>query len=397
MYIQPNILLTPTEKLIKPYECSFIVIEGPNMKSKLSLEGLEIKYDSFYLSQLTLNVGAADQPLMYGFLGENITFLMIRAKYMPLDPNWALETEQYIQYYYKDDPGQVRTMSQMLVLTGNSTNRIPQIYFNNPSTKYNVYLEVLMANLPQANLTNTNQYAENSSFGGLYWNSIISDVVYYSTPTSTGSTELEILDINGNAVAYVPYNNIRTITKINSTTLLIGLDTEEKIKLEFLSEFNCDQANSRINWVLKSTRYRILSRTDFTDVTPPTLNWNDILTGSTTGITSGNTILYLIPSGQTYTSTMLKEIFLSGITDNRDGDISIYDSTVEMYIYGDIVPSTEIDNIGTYNVIFKAKDLANNWIIEQRYVSIYTSELGFNQAGLWDDDGIWIDLYDWVD
>jgi len=54
MYIQPNILLTPTEKLIKPYECSFIAIEGPNMKGKLTLEGLEIKYDTFYVSQLIL-------------------------------------------------------------------------------------------------------------------------------------------------------------------------------------------------------------------------------------------------------------------------------------------------------------------------------------------------------
>ena len=76
-YIQPNILLTPTEKLIKPYECSFIVIEGPNLKGKLNLEGLEIKYDSFYLSQLTLNESAKDQPLVYGFLGSDITFLMI--------------------------------------------------------------------------------------------------------------------------------------------------------------------------------------------------------------------------------------------------------------------------------------------------------------------------------
>ena len=99
-YIQPNILLTPYEKLIKPYECAFIIIEGPNMKGKLSLEGLEIKYDSFYVSQLTLNEASKDQPLMYGFLGDSVTFLMIRAKYMPLDPNWQLETDQYIQYYY---------------------------------------------------------------------------------------------------------------------------------------------------------------------------------------------------------------------------------------------------------------------------------------------------------
>lgn len=374
MYIQPNTLLTPTEKLIKPYECSFIVIEGPNMKGKLTLEGLEIKYDSFYVSQLVLNPGAKDQPLLYGFLGDNVTFLLVRAKYLPVDPQWAVETEQFIQYYYKDDPGQLRTMSQLLLLTGNSTNRIPQIYFNNTSTKYKVYIEVLMANLPQSDLTNTIQYAQNSSFSGLYWNSIVSDVINYSYPTSTGSTELKILDLTGNTLAIVPYNNIRTITKINSTTLLIGLDTEEKIKLEFLSEFNCDQANSRINWVLKSTRYRILTISDpALDTVAPTYVLNDWLTtGFTTGITSGVTDVYLytLPSGNTLTTTNLIDYFLSGITDNRDGEISIYDTQVSIYVLGDIVPSSSITETGTYSIFFEVKDLASNVNIWQFYMLI---------------------------
>jgi len=395
-YIQPNILLTPTEKLIKPYECSFIVIEGPNMKGKLSLEGLEIKYESFYLSQLILNENSKDQPIMYGFLGDNVTFLMIRAKYMPLDPNWQIETEQYIQYYYSDDPGQIRSMSQFLVLTGNSNHRIPQIYFNNPSSKYKVYLEVLMANLAQENLTNTNQYAQNGSFGGLYWNSIVSDVINYSYPTSTGSTQLEILDINSNPVAIIPYVNIRTITKINATTLLIGLDTEEKVKLEFLNEFNCDQANSRINWVLESSRKRILTKTDPPyDLTPPVITWNDVLTGSTTGITSGVTTLYLIPSGQTYSATSLKSIFLSGITDNFDGLMDINDAYVEMFVLNDIAPVSGITNIGIYNVMFSARDIAANWTIQQRYVAIYTTVNNLIDTGYWDDSGVWIDIEPW--
>jgi hypothetical protein len=396
-YIQPNILLTPTEKLIKPYECAFIVIEGPNMKGKLSLEGLEIKYDSFYLSQLTLNENSKDQPLMYGFLGESVTYLMIRAKYMPLDPNWALETDQYIQYYFKDDPGQVRSMSQLLVLTGNSTNRIPQIFFNNPSTKYKVYLEVLMANLPQPDLKNLQQYTNSSSFSGLYYNSIISDVVNYISPTSTGSTELQIIDINSNPVLIIPYVNIRTVLKVNATTLIIGLDTEEKVKLEFLSEFNCDQANSRINWVLELTRRRYLTKTDPPiDTTSPVITWNDVLSGTTTGITSGTTTIYLIPSGQTYSETNIKEIFLSGITDNRDGEISIYDAIVEMHELNDIVPTTGITNIGTYEIYISVRDIANNWYYaDTRYVSIYTTEDNIIETGYWDDDGIWIDIIPW--
>jgi len=374
MYIQPNLLLTPTEKLIKPYECAFIVIEGPNMKGKLNLDGLEIKYESFYLSQLTLNEASADQPLMYGFLGEEVTFLMIRARYMPLDPNWAVETEQYIEYYYKDDPTQLRTMGQMLMLTGNSTNRVPQIYFNNPSTKYKVYLEILMANLAQSNLTNTTQYSQNSSFSNLYWNSIISDVVNYSIPTSTGSTELQILDINSNPVLVIPYNNIRTITKTNSTTLTIGLDTEEKVKLEFLSAFNCDQANSRINWVLKSTRYRILTTTDpGIDTTDPVLTLNDgLLTGYTSDITSGNTLVYYysLITGQTLTYINLTDYFVSGVTDNRDGEMSIYDTQITIYSLNDLVPLTGITSGGIYNLYFEVRDLANNISVSQLYMYI---------------------------
>lgn len=396
MYVQPNILLTPTEKLIKPYECSFIVIEGPNMKGKLNLEGLEIRYDSFYLSQLTLNESSKDQPLMYGFLGDNVTFMMIRAKFMPLDPNWAIESAQYIEYYFKDDPTMIRTMGQIMIFSGNSLKRIPQIYFNNPSKTYKVYLEVLMANLPQTSLIDTNQFTQNSSYSGLYYNSLISDVVNYIIPTSTGSTELKILDITGNTVAVIPFNNIRTILKLNSTTLLVGLDTDEKIKLEFLSAFNCDQANSRLHWVLENQRYRILTRTvPDLDITAPVFTWNDVLSGYTTGITSGITTLYFIPSGQTYTTNSLKEIFVSGITDNRDGMISIYDTNVEIYPLNDFVPVTSITNIGIYSAIFSIKDIANNWKTTQVYISIYTTLNNLIDAGYWDDNGVWIDIELW--
>ena len=395
-YIQPNILLTPTEKLIKPYECSFIVIEGPNLKGKLSLEGLEIKYDSYYLSQLTLNENAVDQPIMYGFLGENVTFLMIRARYMPLDPNWAIESEQYINYYFKDDPAQIRSMGQMLVLSGNSVKRIPQIYFNNPSINYKVYLEVLMANLPQQSLTNTQQYTQNASFGSLYWNSIISDIINYSSPTSTGSTELHILDADSNVVMVIPYNNIRTITKIDITTLMIGLDTEEKIKLQFLSAFNCDQANSRINWVLKSARHKTLTKILPTiDLTPPVITWNsNALTGTTTGITSGVTEAFLLLSGTTYTTSQLRDLLVTGATDLIDGLMDPTSVLLEVKPLYDLVPITGVTDIGTYELTFTVKDLANNLTTQIKYLSIYIDAYS---SGYWDDNGVWNNISYWVD
>ncbi len=185
---------------------------------------------------------------------------------------------------------------------------------------------------------------------------------------------------------------------MDSYTLLIGLDTEEKVKLQFLSEFNTDQSNSRINWVLKSERYRILtpSNPDI-DITPPQFSWNSILTGTTTGITSGTTTLNLLPSGQTYTSTNIKELFLSEIIDNRDGDISIYDSNVKMFVLNDIIPITGFTDIGTYYIRFSVKDLANNINYEYKYISIYSVQNDVISSGFWDDNGFWDDYQVWID
>lgn len=396
-YIVPDSFYT-AEKKIKPYECAMIVIEGPQLKGKLNLEGLEFKWENFNLAQMILNADSSDQPLLYGFLGNNITFLMVRAKYVPVDPMWSVETEQYIEYYYGDDPTQIRTMGQMLVLTGNSVKKIPQIYFNNPSQYNKVYLEILMANLGQDSLTNPDQFKQNSFFSGLYYNSIISDSISYTIPTSIGSTELRVVDIDGNSLIYIPYNNIRTIEKVDAYNIIIGLDTEEKIKLQFLSEFNTDQANSRINWVLRSQRYRTLTvSTPDIDITAPVFDWNMILTGTTTGITSGTTTLYLLPSGVTYSSTSIKDIFISGITDNRDGEISKYDSIVEMYVLNDLVPSTGITDVGTYYIKFSVRDLANNINYQYKYVSIYKGVNDVFSSGFWDDMGYWDDYEIWVD
>jgi len=370
-YIQPNPFYV-TEKLIKPYECAMIVIEGPNLKGKLNLDGLEIKYENFVISQLILNPEAKDQPMLYGFLGNSITFLMVKVKYIPLDPNWAIEPEQYIEYYFKDDPTKVRQMGQLLVLSGNSAKRIPQIYFNNPSTKNKVYLDVLMANLEQDSLTDTNQYAQTSSFDGLYYNSIISDTVIYQLPTSTGSTELKIIDINGKTLMVIPYVNIRTISKIDSLTLLIGLDTEEKVKLGFLSESNTDQANSRINWVLNRQRYRILTVTSPPlDITPPVITWNPLDTGITYSITTGSTQVYF-PSftGVTFTPTDIKTMFIQSITDNVDGDMNIYDASLMIYLVNDLVPLTGITEGGIYDLYFSVTDLAGNINTYQKYLYV---------------------------
>lgn len=143
--ITPNSLLTPTEKTIKNVNCSFIAVEGPNILNKLSLEDLAIPYESQYRSRLILKAGEMDQPLIYGFIGKAVTFLMIKVTYDSTnDPYYNFEQEKYnITYYFQDDPI-LRPLNRLMVMTGSADNKIPQIYLNNP-LGYDVVLDVMHA------------------------------------------------------------------------------------------------------------------------------------------------------------------------------------------------------------------------------------------------------------
>jgi hypothetical protein len=366
-YIIPNNLLSPSDKVIKPYNCSMIAVDGPQIKGKLNLEGLEIPYVSQYTSQMILNESSSDQPVLYGFLGQSVTFLMIKASYLPADPNWAVEANNYIEYYFSDNPTKKRYMGELLILTGNSVKRIPQIYLSNPSTSQKVYLEIFMANQAQDSLSSEyfGSLEEQNIVSGLYYNNIISDNITYSNPTTNGSTSLHILDEDDNVVLVIPYENINTITRIDegdgTFTLLIGTESEEKIRLKFLSEFNMKQAHSRISWVLEDTINRYLTKSLPTiDADPPVITWT--LSGSTTGQT-------IIPwtTGQTISADDIKEIYMSGVTDARDGAISILDTNLLIYSYGSIVPLSAITSEGFYTLYFTVSDIAGNENMQIKY------------------------------
>jgi len=142
--IVPNDLLNPTEKTIKNWNCSFIAVEGPNILDKLSLEDLAIPYESQYRSRIILKAGETDQPLIYGFIGKAVTFLMIKVTYDSADPYYQYEQEKYnITYYFENDPI-LRPLNRLMVMTGSADEKIPQIYLNNP-LDYDVVLDVMHA------------------------------------------------------------------------------------------------------------------------------------------------------------------------------------------------------------------------------------------------------------
>lgn len=143
--ITPNSLINPTEKTIKNWNCAFIAVEGPNVIDKLSLEDLAIPYESQYRSRIILKAGETNVPLIYGFIGKAVTFLMIKVTYDSInDPYYQYEQEKYNITYYFENDHMLKPLNRLMILTGSEENKIPQIYLNNP-LDYDVTLDILHA------------------------------------------------------------------------------------------------------------------------------------------------------------------------------------------------------------------------------------------------------------
>jgi len=196
MRIQSSNLLAGTTKSIQVYNNSFISKDGPNMGCKLSLEDLDINYDSIFTTRQTLAPGSKDTPIMYGFLGTDITFLLIKPNYEGVNPQGCSGATQHVEYYFEDQPLIRRTFTKLLVLTGDDTHRIPQVYLYNPTDSI-VSFDIMAANLDE-NTISTSLVPTYNELKGLSYSSIQTDQIY--STTCTGSTQpfkvLFVLSIN---------------------------------------------------------------------------------------------------------------------------------------------------------------------------------------------------------
>ncbi|MCK9445456.1 hypothetical protein M0Q50_01015 [bacterium] len=345
MKIQANTLLSTADKTIEFYNSSIVVKDGPNMGGSIKLGDLQIPYDSFFTSKMTLPSKGKYFPILYGFLGTDVTFLMVKVNYGGdiSNPQTCENKDKIIEYYLENSPSEIRNISQLLILTGNENHRIPQVYLYNPSD-YDVTVEILVSNIGENTITN-NLVGTFSTITGLAYNDIITDQIF--SINYTGSTQYEILDIENNIQMIIPYNNI-DITKIEGDTITIITKSTDPIKLTFISETQAKQAFSRINWVRELTSQRYLTKINLgMDITAPVITFKSSE-----------------PTGITYATPILKSdivyYFIQSIVDNRDGIIN--NNNINLMIYkvssGELFDS--ITQIGDYILTFYISDIAGN-------------------------------------
>lgn len=351
------------DKYIKFLNSSIVAVDGSDTVENQVLSALRIKYAQINRARITLRPGQTDYLLNYAGLGDGISFLSIVATY---DPKSKIEADNYLQYAFYNDLTRLRTFCEVMILTGNSTNLIPQIYLTNPNANYAVTLDVLMASKgddynPFEDIINQT----GTSFVGLSYSSIKTHVV---------NDSIKIVNSQNSPLIYLQLANINSIER---TGLILTVDDSSRgeVFLKFGDTYSVNQGFSLLNYILENVDVNTNTLSPLTDdVSPIVYFYNQVVgtnsyiefNGATAGpydTSIGNTFSTIMSLGTfgTISNNLLVDVIVGSVSDNRDGLMSITGSN--LVITKDSTEYTSITASGTYSVTFTGvKDLAENSI-----------------------------------
>lgn len=360
-----NSLFGPSSQYIKTNGGDFVSIEGANIRERLILSDLRIPYKQILKSRIILKAGQVNYLLNHLGLGDNATFLAIKATY---DAKSVIEADNYVTWSYYNDFYRNYYFAQMMVLTGNSTNRVQQIYLSNPNTKYPVYLDVMVAVIDDNYSFFTDTINQSGrSFVGLEYTDIKTHIIGESI----------VINDKGNPprpLVYITLVNIQSIERVGNI-LTIYDSSLGPIFLQFLTKFDATQAQSLINYVLENPSVDIDDIDPLEDLVPPIIFFNSTfdsngdfiaLNGATYGVpynSSQGITFSTSTSLYSYGGIINKTDILNGlvdiVTDNRDGVITLTASNI---VITDNLSNdySSITATGSYVVTFDFGDIATN-------------------------------------
>lgn len=357
---------------IKLQNSDIVAIDGSTTIERLIGSDIRIPYKQILKSRVVLKAGQANYLLNHLGLGDNATFLAIKATYNTSSVN---EEDNYVDYYYYSDLSTRHSFNQLMVLTGNSGNRIQQLYLTNPNVKYSVTLDVMVAVIDEEySFFNDTVNQSATTFTGLSYTDIASYVVGQS---------IVINDINSRPLIYLNLANINSVSR-SSKILTIEDDTLGNILLLFNTEFDAVQAHSLLAYVLSNPNINIANIDPLSDEIDPAVYFYSKVGNTASGYTISSSLTSSVPvyAGNTYSlygytfSTTLSlatygptiskayvlDLLVSGVNDNRDGTMSITASNLLLIGTDSTTQVSSITGVGTYSVEFDFSDIAQNYL-----------------------------------
>jgi hypothetical protein len=342
-------------RFIKTNGGDFIAIEGANTKERLILSDLRIPYKQILKGRVILKPGQKDYLLNHLGLGDNATFLSIKAIY---NQKSVIEENNYIVWNYFSDPFRTYTFAQMMTLTGNSTNRIEQIYLTNPNKRHDVVLEMMVAVIDD-------EYSFFDDY--LKQGMVFTDVKYTDIVTHVVDESIAIIGKNLIPMVYI---NLKDIINMELMGRILIITTNKgKIFIEFESEYHAKQGYSLINWVLGGEGRSIQDLDPRADLIVPVIHFTNIVDLTTSNdYPPYNTTMgddFVVQLTLDYYGSVNKEYLMSllidKIEDDRDGEIQPSSDFIKIYNQFN-AEIQEIDSVGVYKIYFVFSDLAGNQV-----------------------------------
>ncbi len=368
-----NSLFGPGSQYIKVNSGDFIAVNGSNTAEKLILSDLRMPFKQILKGRVVLKAGQSNYLLNHLGLGDNATFLCIKAKY---DAKSVIEADNYVQWCFYDSLSTLNSFAQMMVLTGNSKNRVKQLYLTNPNLKYPVSLDIMVAVIDDTySFFNDSVNQTATTFTDLEYTDIHSHVVGESIVIKDKS-------VPSRPLIYLMIFNINSIER-DGRILTLDDSALNTVILSFKTEYDAVQAQSLLNYVIENPDIDIDNMSPIIDSEDPTIYFYPYVNNSAsnsyialdgaTSSTGFNTSqgftfsadISFSAFANTYsviTKQSLIDILISDIQDNRDGDMSILPSNIVLISGSGSATASNIPYAGTYSMYFEYSDIALNYL-----------------------------------
>ena len=367
---------------IKFQNSDIVAIDGVNTVERLLAGDVRFPYKQLLKGRIILKAGQVNYLLNHLGLGDNATFLAMKVTYNQASVN---EEDNYIVWNYYDDFSRLYAVGPFMLLSGNSSNRIKQMYLTNPNTKYPVILDVMVAIIDDEYSFYTDTINQiGLSFTNLSINSI---------ETHVPNQSIVIWDNNipKSPLAYIQLSNINSIERIGKLLIIDDISVG-RLFLDFDTEYDAKQVNSLINYVLNNPGVIIQNLVPLEDSQCPAIYFYQYVdnnssksfiqkngltasapfntgTSSSVSFTFSATMSLADYSGS-ITKNQIINSLINYVVDNRDGTMSLTGSNIILYDTSNIVASS-ILSTGSYSINFVLEDIAGNQVNPNTEFNIY--------------------------
>ena len=333
-----NSIFQPVQKYLKFLNTDIAVINGANKVNALPLCGVKINYEQYQRISVQIPKGQTDFVLSFPMLGIKTTFITIKPTYCGVNVD-----QNYLKWKFQPSSDAKWSFTNILTLTGTSSNPIPPLLIDNPNSDCAVQLDILVSAMD-------NDYL-NDAAAFLYLDGLTFDKVH--TYNETTSQVLAFFNKDGILAGTVDIIDIVNISRVpGKNRIIIDESSENNIVLDFLTDSDTLQALSAINWVLLDPLTRSLPQAP--DLTAPVITYTNKVNTLTSTIDFD---LSLYPLTTINKQDFINAAILS-VVDNRDGSMLAMPNNITFKSLGS--PINTILAPGTYTADIKVVDIAGN-------------------------------------